>query len=160
MVNDHAYEVRVEWQGNRGTGTSGYRDYGREHAVTAAGKHPIEGSADRPFRGDPGRWNPEEMLLGALAQCHMLSYLYVCAGSGIVVTEYTDSAEGRLRVDHRGGGAFVGATLHPAVTVAHASMLEAARAGHVRARELCFIANSVSFPVVHEPTIRVAGGPV
>jgi organic hydroperoxide reductase OsmC/OhrA len=43
------------------------------------------------------------------------------------------------------------------VTVADASMTDAATAAHAQANEWCFIANSVNFPVRHEPTIAVAG---
>lgn len=93
MELDHRYAVSTVWQGNLGTGTSGYRQYSRANEVTATGKlHPIAGSSDRPFRGDPERWNPEELLLAALSQCHMLSYLHVATRHGIVVTAYSDDA--------------------------------------------------------------------
>ena len=151
----HEYRVGVEWTGNRGTGTSGYRDYGRQLLVRAEGKPPLEGSADRTFHGDADRWNPEELLVTALAQCHMLSYLHVAVRTGVVVTAYADAAVGRMRQEGL-GGAFEEVLLRPRVAVADASMVPAARAAHAEARELCFIANSVNFPVRHEPEIRVA----
>ncbi|MDP3208253.1 MAG: OsmC family peroxiredoxin, partial [Rhodoglobus sp.] len=77
MKTEHQFEVQVEWQGNRGAGTSDYRAYDRDHLVTAEGNPPILGSSDRVFHGDAARWNPEEMLVAALSQCHMLSYLHV-----------------------------------------------------------------------------------
>jgi organic hydroperoxide reductase OsmC/OhrA len=156
MFGTHEYTVGVEWQGNRGTGTSGYRDYSRELVVSAVGKHLLEGSADKPFRGDPARWNPEELLLAALAQCHLLSYLHVAVTVGVVVTAYEDDARGTMVEDGKGGGAFTEVVLRPRVTVADASMTDAALAAHRRASELCFIANSVNFPVRHEPEILVA----
>jgi len=155
ITGEHAYSIGVRWDGDLGTGTSGYREYSRELTVTAAGKHDLEGSADKPFRGDPGRWNPEELLLAALAQCHLLSYLHVAVTLGVVVTAYTDDALGTMVEDGAGSGAFTEVVLRPRVTVADASMVEAARAGHARANQLCFIANSVNFPVRHEPTIVV-----
>ncbi len=63
---DHHYEVSVRWTGNRGTGTSSYRDYDRDHVISAAGKPDIVGTADPAFRGDRARWNPEELLVAAL----------------------------------------------------------------------------------------------
>jgi organic hydroperoxide reductase OsmC/OhrA len=153
----HSYEVAVEWHGNRGTGTSDYRAYGREHLVSAKDKHDIEGSADRAFRGDPERWNPEEMLLAALSQCHMLSYLHVATSHGVVVTDYTDSATGILQQTNDGGGYFLSATLHPTVTVAGgAADAELAATLHAEASAKCFIAASVNFPVGHEPTTILA----
>lgn len=151
MDFDHQYVVTVEWQGDRGTGTSGYRDYGRENRVTAPGKAAIDGSADPAFRGDAARWNPEEMLLAALAQCHMLSYLHVAVMNGVVVTAYTDAAVGTMRQTHDGGGHFTAVTLRPRVQVADASMIELAASLHHEASEKCFIAASVNFPVGHEP---------
>ena len=158
MTGTHEYRIGIEWTGNRGTGTSGYRAYGRELLIHAADKPALEGSADPTFHGNAERWNPEELLVAALSQCHMLSYLHMAVRAGIVVVAYTDRAEGTMRT--RGlGGAFTEAVLRPVVTVADASMVEAARAAHAEAREHCFIANSVNFPVRHEPEIRVAGSP-
>lgn len=154
MDFDHHYAVAVDWQGDRGTGTSGYREYGREHLVTASGKPAIDGSADPAFRGDPARWNPEEMLLAALAQCHMLSYLHVAVTHGVVVTRYSDAAVGTMRQTHDGGGRVTGVTLRPRVEVADASMIELASSLHHEASEKCFIAASVNFPVAHEPETR------
>jgi len=154
MQHDHDYAVRVEWQGNRGTGTSGYRDYSRAHLVTAEGNaHAIEGSSDRPFHGDAERWNPEELLLAALSQCHMLSYLHVCARRGIVVTSYADDAVGTMRQEGD-GGRFASVTLRPVVTISAGSVEDAIEA-HDEAERLCFIASSVNFPVRHEPRVTI-----
>lgn len=151
MKAQHSYTVTVEWLGNRGTGTSGYRDYGRQNLVTAAGKHSIEGSADRTFHGDRDRWNPEELLLTALSQCHMLSYLHVAVLHGVVVTGYTDEAVGEMATRDDGSGQFTSATLRPRVVLADEGQRELADAIHAEAAAKCFIANSVNFPVHHEP---------
>jgi len=154
---EHSYEVTVSWTGNRGTGTSGYRDYGRDHDVAAAGVPVIQGSSDRAFRGDPARWNPELELVAALSQCHMLSYFHVCAVSGIVVTGYVDAAEGTMAEATDGSGWFTEVVLRPRVTVADPDMVDAATALHEEAHAKCFIANSVNFPVRHEPVVRFGG---
>ena len=155
MERDHHYAVTMVWQGNLGTGTSGYREYSRANEVTAEGKaHPIAGSADRTFHGDRERWNPEELLLAALSQCHMLSYLHVATRHGIVVTAYEDAATGTMR-QAGDGGAFTEAVLRPVVTIS-AGDPEVAREIHHEASTLCFIASSVNFPVRHEPSIVVS----
>lgn len=156
MLGEHRYEVGIEWTGDRGTGTSGYREYGRRHVVRASLKvHEIEGSADRAFHGDRDRWNPEELLLSALAQCHMLSYLHVATRRGLVVRGYTDAAIGVMRENGRGGGAFTEAVLHPVVVIDDADQRELALEIHAEAAEKCFIAASVAFAVRHEPEVRV-----
>ena len=153
MDLDHRYSVRVEWTGNTGSGTSGYRDYGRDNLVSAEGNAPIEGSADTPFRGTPERWNPEELLLASLSQCHMLSYLHVAVKHGIIVEEYVDDAVGEMR-QVGDGGHFTSVTLRPVVTIS-AGDPTVAQAIHAEAGALCFIASSVNFPVGHEPTLRI-----
>ena len=156
MNGAHEYTVGIEWSGNRGSGTSGYRDYGRQLVVRAAGKsHEIDGSADKTFHGDAERWNPEDLLGAALAQCHMLSYLHMAVRAGVVVTAYTDEAVGTMTQEGM-GGRFTEVVLRPVVTVADATMVDSARAAHADAYANCFIASSVNFPVRHEPTIRVA----
>jgi organic hydroperoxide reductase OsmC/OhrA len=162
MPKTHRYEVAVTWTGDNGTGTSGYRAYGRAHDVEADGKPPIPGSADPAFRGDPARWNPEEMLVASLSQCHMLWYLALCAGEGLVVTGYTDRPYGTMIETSDGSGRFEEVVLRPQVTPAVPGQADLAMALHERAHRMCFIANSVNFPVRHEPTILdpAQGGPV
>jgi organic hydroperoxide reductase OsmC/OhrA len=156
MKLQHHYAVDLEWLGNRGTGTSGYREYGRQHVVRTQDAPAIDGSADRAFHGDLERWNPEELLLAALSQCHLLSYLHVAVLHGIVVEEYVDAASGTMEQTADGGGHFTSATLRPVVTISSGDP-ELARAIHAEANAKCFIASSVNFPVVHEPVIRLAG---
>ncbi|MBN9224568.1 MAG: peroxiredoxin [Microbacterium sp. SCN 70-27] len=153
MIGEHRYRLRSEWTGNRGTGTSGYRDYDRSVTISVAGKPELQASSDKPFRGDPAKWNPEDLLLAALSECHLLSYLRACVTAGVVVVSYEDEATGRMVEDGRGGGAFAEVTLRPRVVVAEAAMIPAAEQAHAQAREWCFIANSVNFPVHHIATV-------
>jgi organic hydroperoxide reductase OsmC/OhrA len=152
MKAEHHYAVHLAWTGNRGTGTSHYREYGREHTLSAAGKESIAGSADRTFHGNAERWNPEELLLSALSQCHMLSYLHVALRNGVTVVAYTDDAVGAMEQGPGAGGRFTSATLRPRVTISDASQLKLAQSLHAQAASECFIAASVNFPVGHEPT--------
>jgi organic hydroperoxide reductase OsmC/OhrA len=147
MPRIHSYEISVGWTGNRGTGTSGYRAYEPAHEVTAEGRPLIAASSDPAFRGDPGRWNPELELTAALAQCHMLWYLHLCAAAGIIVTSYTDDARGTMAEDEDGSGRFTEVVLRPQVAVASPDMIDTATSLHKEAHTKCFIANSVNFPV-------------
>lgn len=151
----HDYELTVEWTGNRGSGTSGYRDFDRDHIVHAPGKPILLGSSDPAFRGDPDRWNPEELLLAALSQCHMLWFLGLAAHAGVVVTGYADDATAQMREQDDGAGQFVEAVLRPLVTVESAAMIAAVPGLHDAAHGKCFIARSVNFPVRHEPRTTV-----
>ncbi|WP_033819715.1 OsmC family protein [Kitasatospora sp. MBT63] len=154
MSGVHTYTTTVTWTGDLGTGTSGYRAYQRSHEISADGPPPIPGSSDPAFRGDPARWNPEQLLLASLSQCHMLWYLHLCSADGVVVTSYLDRAEGTM-AETADGGHYTGAVLRPRIEVAEAGMTERALALHEDAHRACFIANSVNFPVRHEPVVTV-----
>jgi organic hydroperoxide reductase OsmC/OhrA len=150
-MKNHVYRVSLDWVGNLGSGTSGYKAYSRDHVIQAPGKPDIVGSSDRIFHGNPERWNPEELLIAALSQCHMLSFLHVASEAGIIVTGYLDKPEGTLSLDAEGGGKMTDVCLRPEVTATGDPDVIAQC--HHRASELCFIANSVNFPVRHEPTV-------
>jgi organic hydroperoxide reductase OsmC/OhrA len=155
----HRYTPRVRWTGDLGSGTSSFRGYARDHEVLGDGKPSIAGSSDPGFRGDAERWNPEELLVASLSQCHMLWYLHLCSVSGVVVTAYEDRPVGVMEEDADGGGRFVEVVLHPAVVVAEAAMLERAGELHAGAHAKCFIASSVAFPVRHEPDVTAYESP-
>jgi organic hydroperoxide reductase OsmC/OhrA len=153
--HEHSYALDLVWTGNHGTGTSGYRDYARDLTLRAPGKPELLGSADPTFRGDASRWNPEELLVAALSQCHLLSYLHVAVTHGVVVTAYADAPVGTMATEGIGGH-FTSVTLRPTVTIVDSAQVELAAQIHAEASAACFIAASVSFPVTHEPTILVA----
>jgi len=157
MGKEHHYLTQLRWTGNRGEGTTNYRAYDRDHVLSAGGKPEIAGSSDPSFRGNPLRYNPEELLVASLSSCHLLWYLHLCAVNGVVVVDYRDSAEGVMDEADNGSGRFLSVVLRPVVTVREAGMREKAMELHHEANKMCFIANSVNFPVLHEPVIAVAG---
>lgn len=153
-AKEHCYQVSVVWSGAAHGPTRDDKSYSREHRIEIAGKPVIEGSSDPGFRGDAGRHNPEEMLVAAISSCHMLWYLHLCALKGVLVTSYTDMAEGTMIEEPR-NGRFTEVVLRPTVTIAGASDPARAEALHGPAHAECFIANSVNFPVLCEPTILI-----
>ena len=151
MGKKHHNQVTVTRTGNRGQGTATYRAYARDHLIEAEGKPTIQGSSDPHFHGDKTRWNPEELLLGALSACHKMSYLHFCAVFGVVVTDYVDHAEGTMEEDGKDGGRFTEVILRPHITITADSDVDMAARLHHTAHEKCFIASSVNFPVRCEP---------
>ena len=152
-MRQHRYEIHVTWTGNQGSGTGNYRSYKRDHEFSAPGKPAVLASSDPAFRGDASRYNPEDLLVASLSACHMLSYLHVCAVNSVVVVDYVDDALGIMQETADGGGVFTEVILRPAVMIAAGSDAAKALSLHDDAHHLCFIANSVKFPVRHEPRI-------
>jgi len=155
----HTYPATITWTGNQGSGTRSVRAYSRDHEIAFPGKTVLPGSSDPGFRGDPTRYNPEEMLVASLSTCHMLWYLSSCAAAGVVVIDYVDTADGTMVEDAAGSGRFTRVLLRPEVTLGPGSDLAAARHAHHTAHEKCFIANSVNFPVEVEPTFHQSKSP-
>ncbi|HEY2605506.1 OsmC family protein [Paraburkholderia sp. RL18-103-BIB-C] len=154
---EHKYKVSVQWTGNRGSGTSGYRDYGRDHVITAGSKPAIPGSSDAAFLGDASRWNPEDLLVASACACHKLWYLHLCADAGIVVLDYRDNAEGTM-LDTPQQGRFSQIVLRPHVVIRAGGDVEQAAHLHHVAHEKCYIASSVNFPILCEPVIETDAG--
>ncbi len=146
----HRYEATVVWTGDTGVGTRDYTAYRRDHVVRFPGKPELTGSSDLSYGGDPGKYNPDQLLVASLSACHMLWYLHLAAVGGVVVRGYEDRAEGTLVLDADGGGRFTEAVLRPRVRIASGGVARA-RALHEEAHRKCFIANSVNFPVRLEP---------
>ena len=156
MSKSHHYDLKLRWTGAASGPTASYAGYSREYRIEIPGKPPITGSADPTFRGDPALANPEDMLVAALSACHMLSYLAVCALGKIKVISYEDAASGTMSEIGPQRSAFTEVVLRPRVVISADSDAAKAKALHDQAHKICFIANSVNFPVRHEPEISQA----
>jgi organic hydroperoxide reductase OsmC/OhrA len=138
-VTASIHRAGVAWSGGEGEDV-------RAHDVLL-GAHPLPSSSALEFGGDDSRSNPEALLVGALSSCHMLWFLALARKKGFEVASYEDDADGVLD-----GKRFTAATLRPRVRwQGEPPAPEAIEALHHRAHELCFISNSVSFPVEVEP---------
>lgn len=154
----HSYRANIVWTGNLGHGTSGYREYSRDHRVEVEGKPDLNGSADPQFRGDPEKHNPEDLFLASISACHMLWYLHLCSVNDIIVTDYRDEAMGKMEEQPDGSGKFVNVTLYPKVKIQTAENRERAVELHNDAGKKCFIANSCAFPIEYQPVVEVDTG--
>lgn len=150
---EHVFQLTVKWTGNKGQGTMNYNSFDRSHLIYSNDKPDILGSSAPEFRGDPKRWNPEELLVSSLSTCHMLWYLHLCANHKITVMEYSDHPVGIMTVESSGKGYFQKATLNPIIVITDPARIEEAEKLHQDAHEKCFIANSVNFSIEIIPKI-------
>jgi organic hydroperoxide reductase OsmC/OhrA len=148
-----SFEVSVVWPAEVKQKLPPDPAFSRNNWLAAPGKFEVFGSSPVAFGGDPTGYNPEELLMLALSQCHLLTYLAMAAKRGIRVLHYEDRAIGSLGKNADGRMQMVEVVLHPKVIVAQDTDLEEARALHARAHAACFIANSVNFEVRNEPEV-------
>lgn len=144
MAFKHLFKAKLDWN-------STSKKYSKTHQIAIEGKEILNVSAAKAFKGDPALLNPEDLLLSAVVSCHMMSYLYVCAQNGIEVISYQDNAEADLEVSHNGSGRFTEIRLYPKVIIKQNEKINEALNLHLKANELCFIANSCNFPIFHFP---------
>jgi organic hydroperoxide reductase OsmC/OhrA len=157
-IRNHRYRAINLWTGNLGKGTSSYTSYSRNFELSGEAKTaPILGSSDPAFRGDATRYNPEDLLVGALSSCHMLWVLHLCADAGITITEYRDEAEGEVIENADGSGEFTRVVLRPRMTITDRSRIGEATEIHHRAHQVCALARSMNFPVENEPEVTAEG---
>jgi organic hydroperoxide reductase OsmC/OhrA len=154
-MSTHRFDCHLTWTGASRGPTADYASYSREFRLEVDGKPALVGSAAAAFRGDRALYNPEDLLVAALASCHCLSYLALAARARILVVAYEDAAHGQMEVV-AGVMRFVDVLLRPTVTLARDSDAARALELHGGAHAGCFIASSVNFPVRHEPTILTA----
>ena len=155
MPKKHHYTLSITWTGNLGTGTSAYRAYSRNHEVQSKGKPIVPGSSDPSFRGDPARYNPEELFVSTLSSCHMLWVLHLCSVNKITVVAYEDHPEGIMVENKDGSGHFEEVVLKPKVSILEADKAEMLDDIHHQAHALCFIAASVKCDVRTEGKVEV-----
>ena len=155
MTFKHIFKATLNWASNQIQEDSTKRFYSKNHQIKIEGKPILNVSAAKAFKGDPELYNPEDLLLSSLVSCHMMSYLYVCSQNGIEVLEYSDNAEATLEVSPDGSGRFVEVRLNPKVKISNPDKVELALELHQKANQLCFIANSCNFPVLHEASCEV-----
>lgn len=151
----HLFKVNLNWTSRQNQEDLSSKPYNKTHQIKIEGKPTLDVSAAKAFKGDPSLYNPEDLLLSSLVSCHMMSYLYVCSQNGIEVLEYSDNAEATLEVSPDGSGRFVEVKLFPKVKISNPDQIELALDLHFKANQLCFIANSCNFPVLHEASCEV-----
>lgn len=146
-----SYSIRLDWQ--RTTPDFDHKTFDRSHIWHLAGGQTVRGSAAPEFSGNPEMSNPEEALLASLSSCHMLTFLTVAALKRVVVDRYEDEPVAELGKNEKGKMVVSRLTLRPKVTFSGDTMpsAEALKEMHRKAKENCFIGNSLLSEVILEP---------
>lgn len=128
---------------------------GRKIKASVSGKPDLEMSSPPEFKGDPGFWTPEDLLVTALNVCIMETFLAFAEQKGLQLAAYDSSAETLLEFKD-GKYRFTEINVHPQVAVKSQDDVESARQIMENAHANCFISNSVTATVTVSPEFRVA----
>ena len=151
---NHNFEIRLRWHNSNLAEREIGGDYSHESIITSDKHATLVASAAEGFGGDTRLWNPEELLMAAIAQCHMLSFLYAAHEAGIEVLDYVDETSGTM--SYQGGsGVMTSVTLRPTIeTTASAADVDRL---HEEAKAMCVLRASVNFPVNVESVTTLPG---
>lgn len=139
------HTAAIEW--SRAAHPTDATTYSRNHVATLAGGQTVNMSSSPTFLGDPECADPEQMVISALASCHMLFFLAIADLKGFPVARYADTPSGELGKTEK-GQALTRITLSPRVTfVDKAPDAATLTAIHNSAHKRCFIANSLTAEV-------------
>ena len=127
----------------------------RRGMLSAAGKPNIVVGSPPEFKGEPDVWAPEELLVGSLNTCMMLTFLTLAQRQGLTPVGYESEAEGLLD-NVEGKYHFTEVTIRPRVTLKSEAELELARKSMESVDAHCFIANSINARITLTPEFVVA----
>ncbi|HEU5180833.1 MAG TPA: OsmC family protein [Candidatus Polarisedimenticolia bacterium] len=136
----YQYEVEVRWSGEK------------RGALTAAGKQGLEVASPPEFRGHPGIWSPEDLLVAAVNSCTMTTFLSAAKRRGIDLISYECDAIGTLETAE-GVFRFTRVVLKPRIVVGRPEQIDVAREAFHEAEAGCLIANSILAKVQADPKI-------
>lgn len=143
----HTYPLTLTWTGNTLDGT-----YNRNATVATEGKHPLSVSSAPEYAGDASRWNPEDLLGSALATCHMLTFLALCAKAKVEIRGYEDHAEAVLDTVDK-VTRITQVHLRPVIRVPRGTSMAKVVELFEKAHKYCFVANSVTCEAVMAPRV-------
>jgi len=145
------FSIDLNWQ--RTTPDFDHKTFDRSHTWRLAGGQIVQGSAAPDYSGDPNMSNPEEALLAALSSCHMLTFLTIAALRRLTVDRYEDEPLAELGKNAQGRMMISRLTLRPLVVFSGAHLPDAHTVSelHRKAKENCFIGNSLLSEMIIEP---------
>lgn len=127
----------------------------RRGTLAAAGRPNIVVGSPPEFKGEGDVWAPEELLVGSLNTCMMLTFLSLAQARGLTPVGYESEAEGLLE-NVEGKYRITEVTVRPCVVVESDTQLELARKTMEGVEAHCFISNSITSHVKLAPEFVVA----
>jgi organic hydroperoxide reductase OsmC/OhrA len=118
----------------------------RRGLLSAADKPNIVVGSPPEFKGEPDIWAPEELLVGSVNTCIMLTFLSLAQARGLTPARYESEAEGLLE-NVESKYSITEVTVRPHITVKGEAELERTREIMESAEAQCFISNSIKSKV-------------
>ena len=140
-----SFETSLHWNGGK-TGT-----------MRGTEKPEIRFASPPEFKGEPGVWTPEDLFVGSIDMCMLLTFSAFAERKSLPVKSYTSRARGILEfVD--GSYRFTKVIISPTIIVETPEAVALARQTLERAHQQCLITNSITTEVSFEVEIKTPDG--
>ena len=127
---------------------------GRIGSLESGGKPPVQVSSPPEFKGNAGMWTPEDMFVGALEMCQMLTFLALAQKQQLSLVSYKSSAKGTLEfVD--GQYRFTHIIITPTIVVEKPATEIDVQTLMREAHKRCLVSNSITAVVEVNPSVTV-----
>jgi organic hydroperoxide reductase OsmC/OhrA len=130
----------------------------RQGTLSASGKPNIVVGSPPEFKGEPDIWAPEELLVGSVNTCMMLTFLTLAQAKGLTPVRYESEAEGLLEIVE-GKYRITEVMVRPRISLKDKAELERAREIMETVEAQCFISNSIKSKVLLTAEFVVASSP-
>lgn len=127
----------------------------RRGTLSAVGKPNVVVGSPPEFKGEADNWSPEELFVGSLNTCIMLTFFALAQARGLTPVGYESEAEGLLE-NVEGKYCITEVTVRPRVILASDTELELARKTMEGVEARCFVSNSITSRVTVAPEFVVA----
>jgi peroxiredoxin-like protein len=135
------YETEIEWKGDK-------------DLRIVSGKLPvIEAGAPPEFKGREGNWSPEQLFVASLNSCYILTLLAIAEFSKVFLVSLSSTAKGKLEKVQGSSYQVTEIVVKPRVVIASADDLTRMPRILEKAKENCFVSNSVKSSIKIEPEI-------
>lgn len=135
------YEAEIEWVG------------GKDLQISSGKLPVIAGGAPPEFKGREGVWAPEHLFVAALNSCYLLTLLAIAEFSKIAIVSCSSSAKGKLEKVEGGTNQITEIVVRPRVVIASANDLARMPRILEKAKENCFVSNSIKSAIKIEPEV-------
>jgi peroxiredoxin-like protein len=135
------YETEIEWKGER-------------DLKLGANKLPvIDAGAPPEFKGRETNWSPEHLFVASFHSCYLLTLLAVAEFSKIKLVSLSSTAKGKLEKIPGSNYQVTEIVVKPKVVLTSANDLARMPRIFEKAKENCFVSNSIKSKIIIEPQV-------
>jgi peroxiredoxin-like protein len=138
---EYFYQTEIEWTGDK------------EMKLSSGKLPPIAAGAPPEFKGREENWSPEHLFIASLNSCYALTLLAIAEFSKIPLVSLSCTAKGKLEKVEGRSYQITEIIVKPRLVIASVDDLSRMPRIMEKAKENCFVSNSIKSTVKIEPEL-------